>query len=214
MCLTCGQRCNATSRILVDEKMADDFAERLLPAVAMYRPGDPLKETTKLGAVDQRSCSRKFEQLASEPGDWLLRGSALRGRRKTRPLCHTRDPTRCAHALTRSALYRWSISRHSPIWMQRRSATTPHPSASPLSVFTRNEATFWQLAEELRAGNLYANLPTTSPPPTLPFGGLGISGNGRPAAAASSGFARTNRRSSSGGRERVRWCSGGKTVAC
>jgi acyl-CoA reductase-like NAD-dependent aldehyde dehydrogenase len=63
------------------------------------------------------------------------------------------------------------------------------------SVFTQNEATFWQLAEELRAGNLYANLPTTFSPSTLPFGGLGLSGNGRP-----------------GGRGFIRYCTNEQAI--
>ena len=48
------------------------------------------------------------------------------------------------------------------------------------SVFTRSEATFWRFADELQAGNVYANLPTTFSPSTLPFGGWGESGNGKP----------------------------------
>jgi acyl-CoA reductase-like NAD-dependent aldehyde dehydrogenase len=58
------------------------------------------------------------------------------------------------------------------------------------SIFTRNEKDFWQLADQIRAGNIYANLPTTFSPSTLPFGGWGLSGNGRP-----------------GGRGFIRFCS-------
>ena len=57
-------------------------------------------------------------------------------------------------------------------------------SATPFglsaSVFTRSEGLFRQLGERLEVGNLYANLPTTFSPSTLPFGGLRESGNGRP----------------------------------
>jgi acyl-CoA reductase-like NAD-dependent aldehyde dehydrogenase len=54
------------------------------------------------------------------------------------------------------------------------------PFGLTASVFTRSETTFAQLADALPVGNLYANLPTTFSPSTLPFGGLGQSGNGRP----------------------------------
>ncbi len=57
-------------------------------------------------------------------------------------------------------------------------------SATPFgltaSIFTRREATFRQLGAQLEVGNLYANLPTTFSPSTLPFGGWRDSGNGRP----------------------------------
>jgi len=180
MCLTCGQRCNATSRILVDEKIADAFAERLLLAVAVYQPGDPLKEATKLGPLISEAAVEKFEQLAGESGDWLLRGSAPRevdGKRG-----HYVTP-----AIRRGAS-RLDAECFVPVvdfeTFNNLDAAAERHNASPFgltaSVFTRNEATFWQLAEELRAGNLYANLPTTFSPSTLPFGGPGVSGNGRP----------------------------------
>ena len=40
---------------------------------------------------------------------------------------------------------------------------------------------------DLQSRNLYANLPTTFSPSTLPFGGCELSGNGKP---ASRGFVR------------------------
>jgi acyl-CoA reductase-like NAD-dependent aldehyde dehydrogenase len=56
------------------------------------------------------------------------------------------------------------------------------PFGLTASVFTKSQARFDAFAAELHVGNLYANLPTTFSPSTLPFGGLGTSGNGRPAA--------------------------------
>jgi len=57
-------------------------------------------------------------------------------------------------------------------------------SATPFgltaSIFTRSAATFHRLGEQLEVGNLYANLPTTFSPSTLPFGGWRDSGNGHP----------------------------------
>jgi acyl-CoA reductase-like NAD-dependent aldehyde dehydrogenase len=57
-------------------------------------------------------------------------------------------------------------------------------SATPFgltaSIFTRSRDTFQKIGERLEVGNLYANLPTTFSPSTLPFGGWRESGNGRP----------------------------------
>ena len=54
------------------------------------------------------------------------------------------------------------------------------PFGLTASVFTRSETLFRQLGDRLAVGNLYANLPTTFSPSTLPFGGLRASGNHRP----------------------------------
>jgi acyl-CoA reductase-like NAD-dependent aldehyde dehydrogenase len=48
------------------------------------------------------------------------------------------------------------------------------------SVFTADAARFSLIGSKLSVGNLYHNLPTTFSPSTLPFGGWGASGNGRP----------------------------------
>ena len=50
------------------------------------------------------------------------------------------------------------------------------------SVFTADPERFKRLGAGLSVGNLYHNLPTTFSPSTLPFGGWGSSGNGRPGA--------------------------------
>jgi acyl-CoA reductase-like NAD-dependent aldehyde dehydrogenase len=114
MCLTCGQRCNATSRILVDEKAADAFAERLLPAVAAYRPGDPLKDSTKLGPLISEAAVERFEQLADERATGCF--AALHHERPTANAA-TSSPRQSGAAprvSMRNASCRWSISRHSP----------------------------------------------------------------------------------------------------
>jgi acyl-CoA reductase-like NAD-dependent aldehyde dehydrogenase len=60
----------------------------------------------------------------------------------------------------------------------RLQSTTPFGLTA--SIFTRSETTFRRLGDQLEVGNLYANLPTTFSPSTLPFGGWRESGNGRP----------------------------------
>jgi acyl-CoA reductase-like NAD-dependent aldehyde dehydrogenase len=60
----------------------------------------------------------------------------------------------------------------------RMHAATPFGLAA--SIFTRDRERFDRLGADLRVGNLYWNLPTTFSPSTLPFGGLGASGNGKP----------------------------------
>jgi acyl-CoA reductase-like NAD-dependent aldehyde dehydrogenase len=54
------------------------------------------------------------------------------------------------------------------------------PFGLTASIFTAAEESFRTIGDRLEVGNLYWNLPTTFSPSTLPFGGLGASGNGKP----------------------------------
>jgi acyl-CoA reductase-like NAD-dependent aldehyde dehydrogenase len=46
-----GESCNAPSRLLVQESIADAFVEKVLAQVPRYTPGDPLDAKTTLGAL-------------------------------------------------------------------------------------------------------------------------------------------------------------------
>ena len=45
-CLTAGQRCNATSRVIVERPVAAEFQRLFLDALAVFQPGDPLLTST------------------------------------------------------------------------------------------------------------------------------------------------------------------------
>lgn len=46
-----GESCNAPSRVLVHERVADDFVERVVAQVPKYQPADPLDPATVMGAL-------------------------------------------------------------------------------------------------------------------------------------------------------------------
>jgi aldehyde dehydrogenase (NAD+) len=60
-----GQVCCAGSRLLVQESIAEEFAELLLARVAMLRVGDPLDKNTDVGAVNSRPQLRRVTELAA-----------------------------------------------------------------------------------------------------------------------------------------------------
>jgi acyl-CoA reductase-like NAD-dependent aldehyde dehydrogenase len=180
MSLTCGQRCNATSRLIVVREIEAEFLARLVRSLARYAPGDPLLPATKLGPLISAASLERYSALTSEKADWILPGTAPQavsgklghfvtpairrgfGDSASEPFSpilevETFDSMDCAVALANSTPFGLSVS-----------------------VFTKDEAIFRRFAWELEMGNVYANLPTTFSPGTLPFGGLGESGNGRP----------------------------------
>jgi len=46
-----GEVCNAGSRLLIDERIKDDFLEKVIAVGKSLQPGDPLDPKTKLGAI-------------------------------------------------------------------------------------------------------------------------------------------------------------------
>ena len=182
-CLTAGQRCNATSRVIVERPVAAEFQRLFLDALAVFQPADPLLATTKLGPVISAAAAARYARLlAAMPGEWLLRGAVVpevAGKRGhyVRPAVILRADDGAADEECFVPLVSLFIAADLDDAVRLQSAT---PFGLSASVFTRSEATFRALGERLAVGNLYANLPTTFSPSTLPFGGLRASGNGHP----------------------------------
>jgi len=83
-CRNSGQVCSAGSRILVQEDILEDFAERLHAAARSQAVGDPLDPQTQMGPVASRAqfetVRAYLELAASEPGSRILGGEPVEGR--------------------------------------------------------------------------------------------------------------------------------------
>ena len=91
-CLTTGQRCTATSRLVVHRKIADALIERLSRAFQRIKPGDPLAEDTLMGplatieARDQfLSRIEEYEAAGLKP---LVRAEPMEGGAFVTPSMH------------------------------------------------------------------------------------------------------------------------------
>jgi len=182
-CLTAGQRCNATSRVIVERAVATEFEQKFLAALAAFEPGDPLLPTTKLGPVISAAAVARYEKLcAGMRGSWLLPGKVepvVAGKRGhyVRPAVLRREDDGRTDAECFVPIVSLFVAANLDHAIRLQSAT---PFGLTASIFTRSEATFRAVGAQLEVGNLYANLPTTFSPSTLPFGGWRESGNGRP----------------------------------
>jgi acyl-CoA reductase-like NAD-dependent aldehyde dehydrogenase len=191
MCLTTGQRCNATSRVIVDRRVSGPLVEQLLEALERFVPGDPLDEKTTLGPLVTAAAVERYRAMTGKMysgGTWLVEPSVpatvhgKRGHYVTPAVLHFPDPT----AATQAAIFVEEV--FAPVLAIVDATDEPEmlalhdlaPYGLTASIFTRSRATFDRLADALHLGNVYANLPTTFSPSTLPFGGLRDSGNGRP----------------------------------
>ena len=78
-----GQRCDAISRVFVEEKIANAFVKKILEETAKYKLGDPRDPTIKMGPlIDQGSADRVHALVldAIERGAKLLTGGKHDGR--------------------------------------------------------------------------------------------------------------------------------------
>lgn len=75
-----GQRCTASSRLIVEDAIHDAFVERLSAAMGALRVGDPLEAATQMGPVvseSQLAGNLDYVRLAGEEGCEVLGGQRL-----------------------------------------------------------------------------------------------------------------------------------------
>ena len=189
-CLTSGQRCNATSRVLVDAKVLPIFSRELAAAISPFRPGWPADEKTRLGPLANAGSVERYRSALTAPAGvkFLEPGkihAEIGGRRG-----YYVDP--CIRLWPSSAAFLGDTGSRteffSPVMdvipVESQEAAIAAHNAVPFglsaSVFTTSRKSFEHFADHLHAANIYANLPTTMSPSALPFGGWGDSGNRHP----------------------------------
>jgi aldehyde dehydrogenase (NAD+) len=189
---TSGQRCVSASRVLVDEKLFDRFADKFVAAVKRLHIGDPLDGGNFTGPVIHRSAVAKVEgynELARQEGARvLLDGGTMR---------HGDYGKGCYLS---PFVYRMD---HRPgVRSIREEVFGPHLALIPfrghedaariyndteyglsMAVITEDYRAMRFFREECAYGMGYVNLPCIGAEVHLPFGGVKKSGNGHPSAA-------------------------------
>ena len=77
-----GQRCTAVKRMLVHEKVADDFVARLVARTKAWTYGDPMDATLDMGTVIDEAAAQDFERRVNDAvaqGARLLAGNIRNG---------------------------------------------------------------------------------------------------------------------------------------
>ncbi len=189
--MTAGQRCSATSRIVVASEVFDDFVDAFRSVSSRVTVGDTLDETTFMGPLVNEAAFQRFlnAQKDTEGGNLenLLPGG------------HTRDDLNGYYVSP--ALW----------WAKQLDAKGPHQSDEifgpdvvlyrstsdeesiqmanatefglAMSIYGNDEERFERIGLELDAGILNWNRSTCGASSRLPFGGVKRSGNHRPSAA-------------------------------
>jgi succinylglutamic semialdehyde dehydrogenase len=189
--VTAGQRCSATSRVIVTRGIADRLIQRLAEIARGLRVGYPLEDQVFLGPViSAESRSRLLEALRSAERHGyraLVPGGAVEvpghpGHYASPSLHVANDARAAAPGYTDSELFAPALGIHVVQDLDvALSLANETWSGLTAGVFTASRDAFETAADELRVGVLHWNRATAGASGKLPFGGIRDSGNHRPA---------------------------------
>jgi alpha-ketoglutaric semialdehyde dehydrogenase len=183
---TTGQRCTATSRLILHRRVHDRFLRRLEEATDRLALGDGRQEDTDVGPLIHEAARDKVERyldIAREEGLEVVTG----GRRPRSPkLRHGwfYRPTIVAGARPKSRLAQEEI--FGPVLTVIRVGSFDEavrvnngvPYGLSSSLYTRDTNLAFRAMQELDNGITYINAPTIGAEAHLPFGGVKQTGNG------------------------------------
>jgi alpha-ketoglutaric semialdehyde dehydrogenase len=183
---TTGQRCTATSRLIVHDKVYEKFIAMLLAGTKKLRLGDGLKKTSDVGPLvnqDQRETVDSYVKIGLGEGATLLTGGKAA---KSGDLAKGwfYEPTILTDVTPAMRVAREEIFGPVLSVLKIRSISeaievsngTPYGLSS--SIYTQNIAYAYQAIRDIRAGITYINSPTIGAEAHMPFGGVKETGNG------------------------------------
>lgn len=187
-CLTTGQRCTGTRRILVHEKIYDSFKKHFVEITKKIHPGLP-SENVFCGPLISAGSKDKFHAAKNrllKSGGTIVFEQTLDAKLPTtggfvgQAIVEGGDTKQFAKEETFAPL----VVLES---IQNMNETIEKCSWSPYglsaSIFTQQEKIYKDFFYGIEAGLINWNQPTNGASAKLPFGGVGLSGNHRPAGA-------------------------------
>jgi gamma-glutamyl-gamma-aminobutyraldehyde dehydrogenase/4-guanidinobutyraldehyde dehydrogenase/NAD-dependent aldehyde dehydrogenase len=179
-----GESCNAPSRLFVEEAIREAFLDKALALIPQYAPGDPLDESTVMGAIvdaiQMKTVLGYIEDGKAAGARLLAGGNAARaetGGLYIEPtLFDGVDP---AMRIAREEIFGPVLSVLSFTDLDeaiRQANATPYGLAA--AVWTSDMSRAIRASRALRAGTVHVNQ-YDNDDITVPFGGYKQSGNGR-----------------------------------
>jgi benzaldehyde dehydrogenase (NAD) len=174
-----GQVCFATGRHIVHRSVADDYVGLLAEKATRLRMGDPYREEVDLGPIVNE------KQLARVDG--IVRRSVEAGARVVVGGEHEGlfyRPTVLADVTTEHAAWREEVfGPVAPVVTfetDEQALALANDSEYGLTgaVYSRSISRGLALAQQMRSGMVHVNDQTVNDEATIPFGGMGASGNG------------------------------------
>jgi aldehyde dehydrogenase (NAD+) len=176
--MSSGQKCTATSRAIVDRRIAGDLTARLEARIEALVVGDPLHEPTNVGPlIDAKAAERVAGEVdrARNDGVTLLTGgerpeSLADGHFVTPALFSDVDP---ASRLGQEELF-GPVLGVIPVDDVDEAIAVANQVRYGLSasLFTRDLGRAMQFVREIKAGIVHVNSETAGAEPQVPFGGF------------------------------------------
>lgn len=182
--LSAGQRCTATSRVLLHKDIADVMRDQLVHVTSRLKPKDPRDPTAPFGPLANRPAYDRFRQLrthANDTADILVAGEDLGGGAFVTPSLHELNGSDGAGYLDEELFgpdICVEVIDNLDHAIERVNAL---PYGLSNALFTSSQASFEHFFHRTRSGLCNLNRSTNGASGLLPFGGVGKSGNQRPA---------------------------------
>jgi len=186
ICATTGQRCSSLSRIFVERSRMEEFAAGLSRVLADVRIGPPLEPDVFMGPLISRSAFEKItgyrSQAAAAGGERIFRGEMDRLAPYIAPSLVRFQKTEQSHPYQRDEIFGPEAALYPVDELDGAiAAVNDADYGLAASVMSRDRSKFEHCIGRIQTGILNWNQGTIGASGGLPFGGIGRSGNDRPA---------------------------------
>jgi aldehyde dehydrogenase (NAD+) len=183
---TTGQRCTATSRVIVQKSVQQAFTDRLVAAAEKLRVGDGLNPQTDMGPLVNTGRVKAVHEYAGigklEGAKLVLGGSPLTGDDYREGAFY--EPTIFTNVgpamrIATEEIFGPFVSIV-PVSSYEEAVKVANSTEYGLStaIFTESTRLTFRAMRDIESGLVYFNAPTTGAEIQMPFGGMKASGNG------------------------------------
>lgn len=178
--LNAGQVCMGVKRIIIDDEVADEFAEKLVTETEKLVMGNPLEKTTTLGTLISENAAKQVEETvnnAVRDGAEILTGGKREG-------AFYQATVIDRVGLEMDLVVRETFGPIAPIIRVNGiddaiKVANDTEYGLQAGVFTSDYASAMRCAQEVEAGTVFINKQSTFRTDNMPFGGFKNSGVGK-----------------------------------
>jgi benzaldehyde dehydrogenase (NAD) len=175
-----GQICMSTERIVVDQKIADDFVARLSAKAKQLPLGDPREGPVVLGSVVDMSavqrCNALIDDALAKGAKLLIGGKADNTLMPATLIDHVTPAMKIYHQESFGPVK--GIVRVNGV-EEAVACANDNEYGLSAAVFGRDVGRAMQVAQRIESGICHVNGPTVHDEAQMPFGGVKASGIGR-----------------------------------